>query len=358
MVPAPETGKIVLIANPVAKSGRGAAAADEATRLLWDRVGEERVEVLYTARPLHAVELAAGLGSDVGCVIALGGDGLVNEVANGLMKRPRDERPALAVIPVGSGNDYAATLGMAYQVGPAVSQILHFRTAHADVGCVNGRYYVETLSFGLDAAIALDTMERRKRTGRSGTVLYLESAVDQLFNHLNTYEFTLSLEGEEAAASATSAEDATSAASATSAGEPTTPTPAGEPTSMAEPATSVAEKEGDSRVVSAEAYLVAVQVGPTYGGHFRITPDAHIDDGLLDVCWATPKLAPLRALAVLLRARAGKHVGNPHVHFAQASCLLLDFAQEPPAQIDGEKITGTHFEISCVPDALTVVLGS
>lgn len=332
MVPAPETGKIVLIANPVAKSGRGAAAADEATRLLWDRVGEERVEVLYTARPLHAVELAAGLGPEVGCVIALGGDGLVNEVANGLMKRPRDKRPALAVIPVGSGNDYAATLGMAYQVGPAVSQILHFHTTPADVGCVNGRYYVETLSFGLDAAIALDTMERRKRTGRSGTALYLESAVDQLFNHLNTYEFTLTMEGEDGAAAVTAS-----------------------PTAGKEAALSDGEGE---RVVSAEAYLVAAQIGPTYGGHFRITPEASIDDGLLDVCWATPKLAPLRALAVLLRARAGKHVGNPHVHFAQASRLLLDFAQEPPAQIDGEKITGTHFEISCVPDALTVVLGS
>lgn len=313
MVPAPETGKIALIANPVAKSGRGAAAADEATRLLWSRVGEERVEVFYTARPRHATELAKQLGPEVGCVIALGGDGLVNEVACGLMERPADERPALAVIPVGSGNDYAATLGMAYSVVPAISQILHFRTTRADVGCVNGRYFVETLSFGLDAAIALDTMERRKRSGRAGTMLYLESAVDQLFNHLDTYRFSLRI-------------------------------------------TDPAEGE-EPQTIEDEAYLVASQIGPTYGGHFRITPQASIEDGLLDLCWATPKLIPMRALAILLRARAGKHVGSSHVHFAQAKKVELDFAKEPPAQIDGEKITGTHFAIECIPDALTVVLG-
>lgn len=313
MVPAPETGNIVLIANPVAKSGQGAVAADEAMRLLWSRVGEDRVQVLYTARPRHATELAAQLGPDVGCVIALGGDGLINEVAAGLMERPASERPALAVIPVGSGNDYAATLGMAYSVVPAIGQILRFRTMRADVGCVNGRYFVETLSFGLDAAIALDTMERRKRSGRAGTMLYLESAVDQLFNHLDTYRFKLAI---------------------------TDPAEGGEP-----------------QVIEDEAYLVAAQIGPTYGGHFRITPQASIEDGLLDLCWATPKLIPMRALAILLRARAGKHTGSSHIHFAQAKKIELDFEKEPPAQIDGEKITGTHFSIECIPDALTVVMG-
>ncbi len=313
MVPAPETGKIVLIANPTAKSGRGAAAADEAARLLWSKVGEERVEVLYTARARHATELAREVGPEVGCVIALGGDGLVNEVANGLMERAADDRPALAVIPVGSGNDYAATLGMAYQVPAAVHEILRFNTARADVGRVNGRYFVETLSFGIDAAIALGTVELRKKSGRAGTALYLESAVDQLFHHLETYQFTLDI----------------------------LRAPEGLP----------------PRKVTAEAYLLAAQIGPTYGGHFRITPEASIDDGLLDLCWATPKLAPLRALAILLRARAGKHVGNDHIHFAQAARVQIDFDREPPAQIDGEKIEGTRFLVECIPDALTVVLG-
>ena len=138
---------------------------------------------------------------------------------------PVDERPALGVIPVGSGNDYAASLGVPTSIGRAIDCVLAGRTAVVDVGRVNGRYFVETLSFGLDAAIALDTVERRVRTGRTGTRLYLESAVDQLFRHLSIYDFTARLTGGDAAA---------------------------------------------TRTVSAAAYLLAVQIGPTYGGHFRI----------------------------------------------------------------------------------------
>ena len=136
MVPSVEEGKIVLIANPVSKSGRGAVAASEAARLLRERVGQERFEMLTTAWAGHGESLARELGPDVGCVIALGGDGLVNEVVNGLMARIPEDRPVLAVIPVGSGNDYAETLGMAYSVPTAVTEILRFQTVRADVGRV------------------------------------------------------------------------------------------------------------------------------------------------------------------------------------------------------------------------------
>ena len=308
----PSCGRIALIANPAAQNGRGAWAAVEAASLLRARVGDEGFQLLLTERPRHATALAASLDPSVGTVVALGGDGLISEVAAGLMERPVDERPALGVIPVGSGNDYAASLGVPTSIGRAIDCVLAGRTAVVDVGRVNGRYFVETLSFGLDAAIALETVERRVRTGRTGTRLYLESAVDQLFRHLNIYDFTARLTGGDAAA---------------------------------------------ARTVSAAAYLLAVQIGPTYGGHFRICPGAELDDGLLDLCYATPHLGPWKALAVLLAAKGGRHTGNRHIHLDRASRLVLDFAEEPPGQIDGERIEGTHFEIDCIPRALTVIVG-
>ena len=309
----PSCGRIALIANPAAQNGRGAWAAVEAASLLRARVGDEGFQLLLTERPRHATALAASLDPSVGTVVALGGDGLISEVAAGLMERPVDERPALGVIPVGSGNDYAASLGVPASIGRAIDCVLAGRTAVVDVGRVNGRYFVETLSFGLDAAIALDTVERRVRTGRTGTRLYLESAVDQLFRHLSIYDFTARLTGGDAAA---------------------------------------------ARTVSAAAYLLAVQIGPTYGGHFRICPGAELDDGLLDLCYATPHLGPWKALAVLLAAKGGRHTGNRHIHLDRASRLVLDFAEEPPGQIDGEKIEGTHFEIDCIPRSLTVIVGT
>ena len=74
MVPSIEEGRIVLIANPVSKSGRGAVAASEAARLLRERVGDGRFGMLTTAWAGHGESLARELGPDVGCVIALGGD--------------------------------------------------------------------------------------------------------------------------------------------------------------------------------------------------------------------------------------------------------------------------------------------
>lgn len=319
-------GVIALIANPAAQNGRGAWAAVEAAGYLQARIGADRFRLLLTERPGHAVALAAGLPPEVGAVLALGGDGIVNEVACGLMERDRADRPVLGVVPAGSGNDYAATLGMASSIEKAIDQILAFRTGPADVGRVNGRYFVETLSFGLDAAIALDTMDRRVRTGRAGTRLYLESAVDQLFHHLSVYDFSLDV--------LRAAPPAREGASAPAAAE---------------------SSAGAGQ--SGSCYLFAVQVGPTYGGHFRITPEASLDDGLLDLCWATPTLAPKRALAVLLAARFGRHTRNPHIHFERASALTLSFADAPPAQIDGERIEGSRFSIDCIPGALTVAFG-
>ena len=77
MVPSVNEGKIVLIANPVSKSGRGAVAASEAARLLRERVGQERFEMLTTAWAGHGESLARELGPDVGCVIAAAAVGLV-----------------------------------------------------------------------------------------------------------------------------------------------------------------------------------------------------------------------------------------------------------------------------------------
>ncbi len=158
-------GKTLLIANPAAQNGNGAAAAERAAALLGDALGDGSLDVAPTRGPGEAVRLAAGAGA-YETVLALGGDGIIHEAANGLMQLPAGERPAFGIVPVGSGNDYARTIGMsARSVDAAVAQLLAACARPADVGRCNGEFFVETLSFGVDAAIALDTVERRARTG-------------------------------------------------------------------------------------------------------------------------------------------------------------------------------------------------
>lgn len=298
-------GKTLLIANPAAQNGAGAAAADRAASLLRAALGRDAVVLVKTAGPRHASEIAER-AEGCSCVLALGGDGVIHEAATGLMRRPADARPAFGIVPVGSGNDYARTLGMSCKVDEACAQLLAAEARPADLGRVNGHWFVETLSFGLDAAIALDTVERRKRTGRTGTVLYAEAGVDQLLHHLDVRRYTASFDG----------------------GEP----------------------------VSGESITFAVQLGPSYGGGFKICPDARLDDGLFDVCIAHPPVSVGRAALIFALAKSGKHTRFKQMEFLRAGALHVEFDEVPPAQMDGELIEARTFDVAVEPRALNVLM--
>lgn len=297
-------GAVLLIANPAAQNGNGAKAADFAARLLRSRLGKDAVELVYTTGPLHASEIAR---TAKGCstVLALGGDGVVHEVACGLMQRPFDKRPALGVIAVGSGNDYARTLGLSHKVDKACEQLLSAQPQLVDIGRVNDCYFLETLSFGLDAAIAHDTVERRARTGRTGTILYMESGFNELVHHLDVYNYHALYDG-------------------------------------------VTQD-------LAQSITFAVQIGPYYGSGFKICPDARIDDGLLDVCIAHPPVSIAFAMFVFLCAKSGKHTRFKQIELRRCRTLHIRFDCNVPAQVDGERLEGSTFDVSIEPRALKVL---
>lgn len=300
---------ILLIANPAAQRGNGKDAADVASNLLreWLATDGGTFECVLTERPLHAVELAAAASRDrYDVVIALGGDGVVHEVVNGLMQLPFEQRPTFGLIPVGSGNDYARTLGVSEDVTEAVAQLVSGTRRLHDVGVCNGEYFAETLSFGLDAAIALDTVERRKRTGQQGTALYLASGLDQLLHHLNTYHASAVLDGQ--------------------------------------------------RTVESDVIMFTVQIGQTYGGGFRVCPEADPTDGAFDICYAAAPMSIPEATVKFLSAKDAHHVGKKKIHFERAASLELHFDTRPPCQIDGEPHIADAYSITTVPSALSVIM--
>lgn len=302
---ATDLGSVLLVANPAAQNGNGAAAARSACALLRQKLSPLSVEVATTTAPKHAIEIASGAAS-YDTVLALGGDGIISETVNGLMAIPQDKRPRFGIIPVGSGNDYAQTIGMPRGVDKAVSALLDSREVAVDVGLCNDQYFVETVSFGLDAAIALETVERRQRTGRTGLPLYLGASMNQLINHLDAIPYTLAVDG----------------------GAP---------------------KEG-------VMYLLAVQNGPCYGGGFKITPKASITDGLLDLAIAHPPLTRAKGVFILLLAKEGHHTSFKELEFLRAHRVRLTFNEEPPAQADGEKLHGTVFDLGLAPKALRLLV--
>lgn len=302
----PRFGKTLAIVNPAAQNGRGAQGADFLRRMAaLPGCPFASLDVMETQKAGHAVDLAASAAA-YDTVIALGGDGVIHEVVNGLMSLPREERPTFGVLPCGNGNDYARTLGMSFNLETAFDQLSSAVARPVDIGECNGRYFAETLSFGLDAAIAIGTHARRKRTGHSGTRLFVEEGIDQLVNHRDVYRYTLAQDG----------------------GEP----------------------------VEGSMLMFAVQIGPTYGGGFKVCPDAGPFDGRFDLCIAKPPLGLLKAAYLFLKAKDGKHVTHTDVMvFTHASGIRVEFDEPPPAQIDGEAIGGSVFDIRTHGHALDVL---
>ena len=177
-------GRTLVIANPTAHSGRGAQAAERVRRFFesYDSVTTSYEHRLTTA-PGDGEAMARGAaGYDT--VIALGGDGIIHEVINGLMQIGSESRPALAIVPMGSGNDFARTLHATFNDPEAsLREILEgsprtIELGHVESDAPASAYFMETLSFGLDAAIALDTTDRREaNTSQEGETLFATSGV-------------------------------------------------------------------------------------------------------------------------------------------------------------------------------------
>ena len=310
-------GKTLVIANPASHSGRGAEGAERVRRLLaaYGSV-TSGFEVRLTEAPGDAQRFAAeARGYDT--VLAVGGDGVIHEVVCGLMALPTGARPRLGIVPLGSGNDFARTLGMTPgNVDTALRELLLSGVRTMDVGrvasdaCPEGTYFMETLSFGLDAAIAIDTTVRRAQgTRQQGAGLFLTSSLKMFSRARTPYACTLRLDG-------------------------------GEPFEL-------------------RSLILAVQNGPTYGGGFRICPAAVPADGLLDVCYNVRHPWVPHLLLLLGLARFGRHTGSSAVRFERVQHLEADFsaAYEPcPCQVDGEELAGTRFEAEVVPQALRVLV--
>lgn len=306
-------GRIGIIANPAAQSGEAAKAATRFYDAITKRLGPDSCDLALTQHPGHAIDLAAHAQNNYDTIIVIGGDGIVHEAVNGLMSVTEESRPTLGVVPLGSGNDYALTIGMPSEIKRALDCILASNTKKFDVGCANGEYFAETMSFGIDAAIALDTVERRKKTGKHGTRLYMESGLDQILHHLDKYEYKAKLDG--------------------------------------------VDGSDSSLELDSSAYIFAIQIGPTYGGHFKVCPNADPTDGLFDICICHPPLNPITAAGVFMLAKSGKHTRFKNFEFHRARSLSIEFDKEPPCQADGEEVKGRKFDIDCIHQALTVITG-
>lgn len=293
-------GKTLLIINPAARAGQTSQLQPVIEKLLVN-VDHDTVVTAGMGDATRIAEQA----SEYDVVVAAGGDGTVHEVLNGLMSIPAPDRPALGVLPTGSGNDTRRTIGVPDDLAAAALTLATGVKKRFDVGRCNDIYFNNSFAAGLDAKVTAKAVELKVTTKRSGLWLYFTAVLHVLFNDLGSFPVRLSVDG----------------ASAT----------------------------------DRDLLIVAVTQGPTYGGGFAITPDARPDDGLFDVCIIDP--LPLHeALARLPFVVFGKHTKMRPVHMSRCHSIVIESETPIPAQIDGEVLFETRYEITMLPGAIECIV--
>src|SRR5436305_2190654 len=276
MATLPFFGNPIVILNPAANRGK----MDKYRTLVLDRVKLEQARYVETTKQGEAKELAMIAAKKGSPVIIVGGDGSVHEVVNGILSSGR--RVPLGIVAAGSGNDYAwNTLKLPPVPAAAIERAFTGQLVNSDAGIVNGRYFVNSFSVGLDADIAVAAGKMKKIPFMSGERLYYSSTLKQLlFGYHRCPWLKFSLDGGEVA----------------------------------------------SEVAHKRYVLMAVTNGPTYGAGFRINPTADYADGLLDIC-AISYTPLLRALKLLPVVQKGEHASLPEVTFFRARSVHIESKQ-------------------------------
>jgi diacylglycerol kinase (ATP) len=303
----------LFIVNPIAGSGRAHGIVPRIAAWL----GERRIEarVLETREPGHAERLAAAaadLGHDR--VIAVGGDGTVQEVVNGLLSSGIGNDggpPGLGLIPAGRGNDLARSIHLPIDPMACLPIALGATMHPFDVGLARSadgsqRHFGAAGGVGFDAAVAY-TMAVHRRFWMRGEAGYFLGTLNELRRYHNS-ELQVTITG-----------------------------------------------EGEERVVSQRFLFVAFANGPYYGGGMQICPDAETDDGWLDVC-LVGDLSRLAALKELPGIYQAKHLKNPKVEIVRARMVRIEGDATTRVHLDGEPFGNVPVEITVLPGAVSVAV--
>ena len=302
------------IVNPHARSGRGEEIWRSLEPLLLQRKVDYRV--FFTRYQRHATRLARQITGAPGehTLIALGGDGTVNEVLNGIVDF---DRVRFGHIPVGSGNDYARGMGLPGDSRRALEVVLEaVAEKRVDVGLLRlqegERRFAVSAGMGFDAAVCHQVVVSRIKPFlnrlRLGKLTYVVVAIQRILQDA-TADLTVEVDG----------------------GPPT---------------------------VLKGAYFAACMNTLHEGGGFTFCPEARADDGLLDVL-VLAGMPKWKILLLLVTAFYGKHTRFRGVHLFRGGQITLKSSRPLPLHVDGEPLSPQgEATVTCRRRLLRLLVGS
>ena len=292
-----------LILNPSSGSDKAPEFLPAINQGLRERFG--MMEIVMTAGPRDA-EAAAVQAARDGCdrVFVAGGDGTLNEAMNGLSSAGALGQVAVGIVPFGTGNDFAAALGVPLEVEAALEVLLQGRELRVDLGEVNGRVFVNTSGGGFIAEVSEAVTPQLKTI--AGRLAYLIGGAQALL------EF--------------------------------------------DPVRAEITMQPGSARLHHEIYTFAVCNSRLIGGGKLIAPGAIIDDGLLDVC-LIEGMSAIEFVGLARKVADGEHVNDPRVYYARASSLEIVLERPVKVNTDGEVFEGKRCQYRVLHRAARFFVG-
>lgn len=302
--------KTAVVVNPASSNGK--------TAKRWPAIAEMleseglQFDHYMTAGPGDATELTRqALREGYNLVISVGGDGTANEVVNGFFtaEGPVSEKAAAGFISMGTGSDLIKTLGIPRDPAEAIKHILKSPVRTVDVGRVTfedhdgnrqTRFFINIAGLGLDG----DTVARVNRTSKAlgGFISFLWGTVVSLLLYRNR-NMSISVDGEQ--------------------------------------------------VFDGPVTVVVIGNGCFFGGGMKITPNAEMDDGLLDVV-ILHNLSKFALLANMPKVYRGAHLDHPRIISLRGRRVSVISPEEALLDLDGEQPGRAPAEIELWPRALPV----
>ena len=292
--------RLAVIVNPSAAGGKAIRKLPEISRVVSSIADEY---LLHVTSSIEDARLRAREFANLGIerIVAVGGDGTFNEIANGILES--DHRPALGIVPAGTGCDLPRSLGIPSSIEAALGFALTGETRPMDVGLAKTssveRHFLNVAGLGFDAKVA-DRAQRKKRL--SGKAAYMTALAQSLtdFGYID------------------------------------------------------ARIEANGHTIETRAVFVSVANAQYLAGGFHFAPMARVDDGLLDLA-IIDDISLFGFVKAVPSVMRGRHLQNPHWHHYNATRIEISTAVPALVQLDGEIAGTSPAEFSIVPNAIDVV---
>jgi len=287
--------KALFIINPIS----GGKKKDGVPELIDQNLDKNVFDasIVYSDGISHARIIAGEAANKFDVVVAVGGDGTVNEISSAIV----GSSTALGVVPFGSGNGLARFLGIPMNTAESIKVLSAYKVETIDSGQMNGLPFFNMAGMGFDAHIAEVFSHGKKR----GFLTYIKSSMQEIVAY-KPQEYRIEIDG---------------------------------------------------NVYEREAFIISIANSSQWGNDVHISPKASVKDGLLDVCiirkfpvWRLPEIGARLMLKTI--------ESSGYIEIIRGKDIKITRQSAGPIHLDGEpQVMDTHIHINIIPGSLKVIVG-